>query len=80
MNKIKIVTDSTCDLPLQMVKENNIAVVPLKIHFGEQTYYEGIDLTPDSFYEKLKGADVLPTTSQPSPGDFVKVYKEYAQQ
>ena len=51
MNKIKIVTDSTCDLPLQMVKENNIAVVPLKIHFGEQTYYEGIDLTPDSFYE-----------------------------
>lgn len=80
MNKIKIVTDSTCDLPSQLVNENNIAVVPLKIHFGEQTYYEGIDLTPDTFYDKLKGAEVLPTTSQPSPGDFVKVYEEYAQQ
>lgn len=76
MSTIRIVTDSTADLPLELVQEYNIKVVPLRVYFNEETYREGIDISPNQFYKKLKEYDKLPTTSQPPPGDFVAAYKQ----
>ncbi|NCC81049.1 MAG: DegV family protein [Clostridia bacterium] len=76
MNRIAIVTDSTADLPIEIAKEHNITVVPLKVNFQDKSYTEGVDITNQEFYEKLEKADLLPTTSQPSPADFTAKYDE----
>ncbi len=76
---VGIITDSVADLSPQIVKELGISVVPLSVRFGEEVYRDGIDITPDQFYAKLKTSKVFPNTSVPSPGDFVKVYDELAQ-
>lgn len=78
MAKIKIVTDSTADIPKHLADELDITVVPLKVHFGEESFVEGVDITAEAFYDKLAAADQLPTTSQPSPADFLDVYKKTA--
>ncbi|NLJ32976.1 MAG: DegV family protein [Firmicutes bacterium] len=70
-----IVCDSTADLPRELIKEYGIHIVPLKVHFGEKEYKDGVDITPKEFYEKLQASDVLPTTSQPSPGEFAESYE-----
>lgn len=75
---VKIVTDSTADLPPGLAEELNISVVPLKVHFGEEEFLDWIDLDSDNFFEKLAGSGVMPHTSQPSPADFVKIYREIA--
>ncbi len=72
---IKILTDSTSDISKEYAKENGITVVPLKVHFGEEEYLDGIDLTPDEFFAKLKVCDKLPTTSQPSPEVFANHFE-----
>ena len=74
MSKIAIVTDSTADLNAEMIQHHNITVVPLNVHFDEEVYKDGVDLTPDEFFVKLEGSPVPPRTSQPSPGDFHQVY------
>lgn len=76
MNRIAIVTDSTADLPIEIAKEHNITVVPLKVNFQDKSYTEGVDITNQEFYEKLEKADLLSTTSQPSPADFIAKYDE----
>ena len=73
---IKIVTDSTAYLPQATIREQDIRVVPLYVHFGEEALREGIELSNDEFYSRLKEVEVLPTTSQPSPGEFYEVFKE----
>ena len=75
---IQIVTDSTCDLPQKLIEEYNIHVIPLNIHFAEKVYKDGIDLTTENFYQLLESSDQHPTTSQPSPGEFMKLYKKVA--
>ena len=79
MSKIALVTDSTCDLPEKVVIEKNITVIPLNVHFGEETFLDGIDLKPDAFFEKLSTSDIHPQTSQPSSflyrGTFVRVHR-----
>jgi DegV family protein with EDD domain len=75
---IKIVTDSSADIPKALLDELGITVVPLKVHFGEETYVEGVDITAETFYPKLVSSDRLPTTSQPSPADFLEAYKKLA--
>jgi DegV family protein with EDD domain len=75
LSVIRIVTDSTADLPESIVEKFNIKVVPLKVHFGEETYLDGKTITPEAFYAKLQKSSQLPTTSQPSPIDFVDTYK-----
>lgn len=74
MPSIRIVTDSTADLPAELIQKYGIEVVTLKVHFGEEVY-EDQELAPDTFYEKLVQSSRLPTTSQPSPVDFLEVYK-----
>jgi DegV family protein with EDD domain len=73
---IHIVTDSTADIPQSVREQLGILMVPLKVHFGADTYLDSITLQPEQFYTKLKQADSLPTTSQPSPVDFLEVYKK----
>lgn len=80
MSEIRIVTDSTADIPESVLSQYNIKVVPLKVHFGEETFLDRQTITPDQFYMKLKASDQLPTTSQPSPVDFLNTYKAIAEE
>lgn len=73
---IKIVTDSTCDLPREFVEKYDIKVVPLSVNFGDDSYLDGIEISNKEFYDRLRNADKLPTTSQVSPGEFVEVFNE----
>lgn len=74
---IRIITDSTCDLPKDMQESLNIDIMPLTVHFGEDCYKDGIELTNQDFYKMLAKADKLPTTSQVNPEDFVDIFKKY---
>jgi DegV family protein with EDD domain len=73
---IKIVTDSTAYLSEATKREHDIRAVPLYVHFGEEAFREGIDLSDEEFYARLKAAPALPTTSQPSAGEFHQVFEE----
>jgi DegV family protein with EDD domain len=76
MGRVRLVTDSTADIPHEICLTLGIEVVPLKVHFGNDTYRDGVTLQADHFYELLAQASVLPTTSQPSPVDFLEMYKK----
>jgi DegV family protein with EDD domain len=77
MPKVAIVTDSTADFPVEYIEKYNITVVPLSVIFEETAYIDnGIDITIDEFYKKLKISKKLPTTAQPTPADFLSVYKK----
>jgi DegV family protein with EDD domain len=67
--------DSTADIPSERAQRLNITVVPLLVLFGEHEYRDGIDLTPDEFYQKLTTTQVSPTTSAPSPGVFEDAFR-----
>ena len=77
---VKIVTDSTSDLTTQIASELAITIVPLYVHFGTETYRDGVDLATDEFYRKLGQSKVLPTTSSASPGAFTEVYDRLAEE
>lgn len=70
MPKVAIVTDSSPYIPDDIIKENNIHVVPLTVIWGEENFYDGVDITPVEFYKRLETAKVMPSTSQPSVADF----------
>ena len=78
MSCIAIVTDSTANLPSEFIENNNIRVIPLKIHWGEETLRDGVDITPSDFYKRLAISDDIPKTSQPSIQEFIQVYEELA--
>ena len=77
---VKIVTDSTCDLPVQLAQELGITVVPVYLRFGEKVYRDGVDIGYDEFYQKLVESPVHPSTSQPTPADFADVYRKLAKE
>jgi DegV family protein with EDD domain len=68
--------DSTCDPPDGWFDQPGLYMVPLKVHFGDQMFRDGVDMTYKEFFAKLKTSEVLPTTSQPTAGEFVAVYEE----
>src|SRR5919201_596726 len=76
MGRIAFVTDSTAGLPVDQVEKYRVTVVPLQVIFGTETFRDGIDLTEDQFFERLKAAKKLPTTSQPTTGDFEDAYRK----
>ena len=76
---VKLVTDSTSDLPQDLADSLGIELVPANIHFGNETFKDGVDLSHDDFYERLTHGDTFPRTSQPSPGEFAQVYERLAQ-
>ena len=71
---VKIVTDSTSDLPPELVAEMGIAVVPAIIILDGEELLDGVDVTPDTFFERLRSASGMPKTSQPSAAQFAEVY------
>ncbi len=77
---VRIVTDSVSDLPSEVAEELGITVIPLNVRFGTEVYRDGIDLTAEQFYEKLKHSKTLPVTSVPSPATFVEAYDKLAEE
>jgi DegV family protein with EDD domain len=71
-----IVLDSTADFPEAPLRFGNWRVVPLYVRFGAESFRDYVDLSPHEFYERLRTADELPTTSQPTPADFLAAYDE----
>lgn len=72
---VRIVTDSTADLPPGVVRDLGIEVVPLKVFFGDDAYLDGVELDNAGFYKKLAASKDLPTTSQPAPAAFQEAYQ-----
>ena len=77
---IKIVTDSSADLPAPTAQELGISVVPLYVRFGDEVYRERADLTDEEFYQKLLQGTVHPVTIQPNPQDFAEVYQKLSEE
>jgi DegV family protein with EDD domain len=75
---IRIVTDSTCDLPDGELAQLDVQVVPIHLFFGTDEYQEGVTLSYDEFFRKVDTLGIVPKTSQPSPGDFAEVYRKLA--
>jgi DegV family protein with EDD domain len=76
---VKIVTDSTSDLPPELASSLGITVVPAYVHFGDKSYRDGVDMDPDELYRRMLEGPLHPTTSAPAPGDFAEAYRRLAQ-
>jgi DegV family protein with EDD domain len=74
VGKVAIVTDSTATLPKDLIEELDIRVVPVVLVFGSETYRDGVDITPDEVYQRLRSGEDIPTSAPPSVGDFLRVY------
>jgi len=73
--RVRVVTDSASDIPPDIARELGITVVPCNVHFGENTYRDGVDLTGEEFFNKMAASPILPTTSQPAVGVFEEAYR-----
>jgi DegV family protein with EDD domain len=73
---IRVVTDSTADLPPELIKEFDVIIVPAYVGFGKKTYKDGVDISQDEVYQKMVTENIPATTSQPPPADFADVYKK----
>jgi DegV family protein with EDD domain len=73
---IKIVTDSTADIPAALTDELGITVVPEYLRFGDEVYRDRVDISEDEFYQRLLAGPVHPKTAQPTPQDFADVYNK----
>ncbi|WP_405082656.1 DegV family protein [Paenibacillus chitinolyticus] len=80
MAPIKMFTDSTNDLNPHYLKENEIGVVPLYVVFGDDSYRDGVDITPEVLYRKVEQSGKLPKTAAPSPADFEKAFRPHIEQ
>jgi DegV family protein with EDD domain len=76
LDNTAIVADSTCDPPSGFFDREGMALVPLKVHFGDETYRDLIDLSPAEFYARLRESAVMPTTSQPTAAEFEACYRD----
>ena len=76
---IKIVTDSTADLPPTLAEELGITVVPVYLRFGDQIYHDRVDISEDEFYDRLLHDPIHPSTTQPTPQDFTTIYQKLSQ-
>ena len=77
MEKIKIITDSTLDLPADLVREKGIEVLPLLINFGEESYLDGVEINTHDMLERIEKENILPTTAQVTPSRFEETFKKY---
>ena len=77
---VKIVTNSVADLPARVAQKPGITIVPLNVRSGTNVYRDGVDLSADQFYSKLKQSKTMPVTSIPSPGDYTGAYDKLAEE
>jgi len=80
MSKIALLTDSTANLPAELVAQHNIHVVPLKIQWGDDSFIDGVTISSDEFYARLESDPVIPTTSQPPMMEFLQIYEKLAEE
>ena len=73
MSKVAIVTDSTAYIPKELLSEFDIQIAPLQLIWGEEQFRDGVDIQPVQFYEKLQHAEIMPSTSQATPGAFKEI-------
>lgn len=73
---VRVVTDSSADLPKPLVEELGITVVPAIVAFGDESFRDGIDIDHETFYQRLMAGDAAPITSQPSPAQFAEAYAQ----
>ena len=78
MSSVRIVTDSTCDLNEELLKELGITMVPLTVIFDGKEFVDGTELSSQDFYQKMAESESLPTTAAPGPGPFVDVFRQLA--
>ncbi len=76
---IRIVMDSAGDLPAEWIERYDIEVIPINVHMGEKTFLEGVDLTPDFFYDWIQKTGLIPKSSQPTPEQYKRLYREIAE-
>jgi DegV family protein with EDD domain len=76
MRRVAVVTDSTADIPPDLVSDLGITVVACQLFFGEESYRDGVDLSSQEFYQKLARSSEIPTTSQPPVSAFVEAYRQ----
>jgi len=75
---LRITMDSAGDIPSEWVDEYDVHIIPINIHFGEQTFYQGVDLTNAGFYKLVEESGTIPKTSQPTPHQFKTFYRKVA--
>lgn len=75
---IRIVMDTGGDLPPELIEQYGITTVPINIHFGTQVFQEGVDITASEFYRRVEEEKVMPKTAQPSPYQFMEIYRKVA--
>ena len=78
MPKITIVTDSTTNLSKDYTEKHNVRIVPLNVHWGDETFKDGVNITPTEFYQRLESSSIHPQTSQPSMQEFKNAFEELA--
>jgi len=80
MRKVVIVTDSTATVPRDLIQELDIRIVPVPFSFDNQTFRDGVDITPAEIYRRLSNGKSIPTTAAPSVGDFLRVFAAAGQE
>lgn len=75
MAKVAVVTDSTANIPADVLKNYSICIAPLQVVWGDETFRDSIDIQPSQFYDRLQTAKIMPTTSQTSPATFAEIYR-----
>ena len=75
-DKIALITDSTCDIPQALIDQYDIIILPQIVIWGEETLRDRVEITPKEFYRRLETDEQLPSTTQPSPGDFQDIYQQ----
>jgi DegV family protein with EDD domain len=80
MEKIKIITDSTADIPMELLKKHDVDVLPLLINFGEESYLDGVEIELKTMLRRIEEDNALPTTAQVTPNRFYECYKKYLEE
>ena len=80
MNKVVIVADSTCDLSPELIKKNDIRIVPLTVNFSDEVYYDGKDINTEKLYQLVTEKGVLPHTAAATPGEFLVLFEDLLEQ
>jgi len=80
VGKVKVVTDSCSCFPDELAAAHGVTVIPLTVHFGDEAFRDGVDMTAEEFYRRLPAARELPKTSQPSVAEFLEAFRRLAEQ
>lgn len=78
--QVAVIADSSADLPDAVLDRHRITLVPLQVMFGDETFRDRVELRPEEFYRRLRIAKDLPTTSQPTPAEFARVFRDARQE